>query len=96
MLQVLIDAIQTRKVLGFKYDGFNRVVEPHAVGISRTGKQVLRCYQVSGSHVKPGHRWDFCTLSEISGLYETGDLFASARPGYRKHDKHMAHIYAEL
>lgn len=34
MLQTLADVIQHKRVLEFIYDGFQRVVEPHAVGYS--------------------------------------------------------------
>lgn len=96
MLQAIIDAIRNRKVLTFTYNGIARVVEPHAVGVSRTGNDALRCYQIQGGHITPGHEWDFCDLSQISAMRETGDVFAGARPGYRPGDKHMTRIYAEL
>ena len=35
MLQIIISAIHNRQILSFYYDGLARVVEPHAVGISR-------------------------------------------------------------
>lgn len=96
MLQTIIDAIHNRRVLAFTYSGIARVVEPHAVGVSRAGNDALRCFQTQGGHVTPGHEWDFCDLSQIIGLHATGDVFSGARPDYRKGDKHMKHIYAEL
>lgn len=96
MLQTIIDAINGRKVLAFMYHGLSRVVEPHAVGVSRSGKDALRCWQTAGGHVKLGHEWDFCLLEEMSGLSATGASFAGERPGYKKSDKHLTRIYAEL
>lgn len=96
MLQKIIDAIRGRKILSFTYSGISRVVEPHAVGISLAGNDVLRCYQTHGGHITPGHEWDLCEISKISNLSETGDVFANARPGYKKGDKGMTRIYAEL
>ena len=96
MLQTIINAIHAYKVLSFTYSGIARVVEPHAVGISLAGNDVLRCYQTHGGHIKPSHEWDLCEISKISNLRETGDVFANAQPGYRKGDKGMTRIYAEL
>lgn len=96
MLQVIIEAIQNRKVLSFTYSGIARVVEPHAVGVSRAGNEVLRCYQTQGGHATTGHEWDLCEISKLSKLAFTGQHFVGERPGYRRGDKHMKTIYAEL
>ncbi|RAP79260.1 hypothetical protein DPR00_34275 [Burkholderia pseudomallei] len=96
MLQTVIDAILNREVLSFTYEGFSRVVEPHAVGVSTAGNNVLRCYQIQGGHVTPGHEWDLCNISKISRLQVTGQHFLGERPGYRRGDRHMIRIFAEL
>ena len=96
MLNTLISAIQQRKHIAFTYSGLARVAQPAAVGESRAGNPVLRCYQTEGGHVTAGHEWDFCELSLIVGLRVIETTFASDPPGYRKGDKHMTKIYAEL
>jgi hypothetical protein len=45
MLQTIVDAVQIRRILSFVYDGLSRTVEPHAVGRSTAGHDLLRCYQ---------------------------------------------------
>ncbi|VWD04227.1 hypothetical protein BLA50215_02786 [Burkholderia lata] len=96
MLQMIINAIHNREILSFTYDGFARVVEPHAVGESMAGNNVLRCYQTQGGHVTPGHEWDLCKVEKISDLKSTGEHFVGERLGYRRGDKHMVTIFAEL
>ena len=96
MKQLIIDAIANKLVLSFSYNGFPRVVEPHAMGVSRAGKEVLRCYQTHGSHITPGHDWDLCDLGKIAGIKTTGEIFASARNGYKRGDSHMTQIFAQL
>lgn len=96
MLDTIIYAIQNRQVLSLVYDGIKRVVEPHAVGESRAGNDVLRCYQTQGGHVTPGHEWDLLLVEKISNLRIVGTTFTSPRLGYRKGDKGMNKIYAEL
>ena len=96
MLNVIIAAIKNRQVLTFTYSGLARVVEPHAVGVSTAGNQILRCFQTSGRHVTAGHEWDLCTLSGINALAANGDSFVGERPGYKRGDRGMTQIYAEL
>lgn len=96
MLNTIVNAIRNRQVLTFTYSGLVRVVEPHAVGVSTSGNDVLRCYQTAGGHVTPGHEWDFCILSKIRGLQPTGQKFAGNRPGYKRNDRGMRVIYEQL
>jgi len=96
MLQTIINAIRNREYLSFTYSGLRRVVQPAAVGVSTAGTDVLRCYQTAGGHIRPGHEWDLCDLSKISNLSTTGERFAGEPPQYRRGDKGMISIYAEL
>jgi hypothetical protein len=96
MLQTIIKSIQTRQVLTFTYSGITRVAEPHAVGLSRAGNDVLRCFQTQGGHINSGHEWDLCEVSKISNLRATGQSFVGERPGYKRGDSHMTNIYAQL
>ena len=45
---------------------------------------------------KYGHDRDFMLLSKIVGLSTTREHFANARPRYKRGDKGMATIYAQL
>lgn len=96
MLEKIKNAIDSREELAFTYSGIARVVQPAAVGVSRAGNDVLRCYQTQGGHVVANHTWDLCDLSKISGLGGTGANFSVDPPGYKRGDRHMLRIYAEL
>jgi hypothetical protein len=96
MRNFFMQAIKTRQVVSFTYKGIDRVVEPHAVGVTSKGNEVIRCYQIAGGHVTPGHEWDLCTLSKITGLSMTGQSFDGPRQGYKRGDRGMVTIYAEL
>ena len=93
---MLINAIRDRECLAFVYGGLQRVVQPAAVGVSRAGNEVLRCYQIAGGHVTSGHDWDLVDLSKISSLKPTEEHFQDNPPGYRRGDKDMTKIYAQL
>lgn len=98
MLQTIADAIQNKRVLEFVYDGLSRVVEPHALGCSRAGHELLRCYQIGGeSHHPPIPDWRLMTVSKIHSLAVVQNRhFASPRPGYKRGDSAMARIYSQL
>lgn len=96
MKSILIKAIQNRECLSFVYSGLQRLVQPVAVGNSLAGNEVLRCYQIAGGHLTPGHDWDLVDLSKITGLKATGNYFQGNPPGYRRGDKGMSTIYAQL
>lgn len=96
MLDILQKAIEGRKYIAFTYSGIAREAQPVAIGESSTGKDVLRCFQTAGGHVKAGHEWDLCDVAKISGLSILDKSFFNPPPGYKKGDRHMVRIYAEL
>ncbi|KVN42252.1 hypothetical protein WJ64_31970 [Burkholderia ubonensis] len=95
--QQLVGAIDHMRVLELRYDGYFRVVEPHAYGVSDEGHYLLRCYQTAGgSQSGNSVGWKLLRTDEIGSLDETGAVFRDARPGYKRNDSAMQHIYAEL
>ncbi len=90
-------SVETKTILEFNYDGQQRVVEPHAHGVSTAGNEVLRCYQIAGgsnSGNVPG--WHLMTVTKMVDLTVTDSHFNSPRPGYKKEDKSLSTIYAQL
>ncbi len=96
MLKTLISAIEGRKEISFTYSNLPRVAQPAAIGVSSAGNVVLRCYQTEGGHITPGHEWDLCTISNIRNLEVTSDTFVIDPPHYKRGDRHMREIYAQL
>jgi hypothetical protein len=96
MRHIIEEAIRNRRYLTFTYKGIPRLVQPTAVGISRAGNDVLRCFQAKGGHNTDGHDWNLCTLVEIKDLSVTKEKFDTPPPGYNRGDKGMVKIYAEL
>jgi hypothetical protein len=95
-MDVFVEAIKNRRLLRFHYHGLPRIVEPHAYGVSRRGARVLRCYQLAGGSVSAEPEgWKLMKVAEISGA-ALGEAFAAARPDYRRGDRHMLTILAEL
>ena len=97
MNQTIIQAIKETRLLSLTYKGLNRVVEPHAYGVSTAGNEILRCYQVEGGHTsEKHHNWDLLTVSKISSLSLHTSCFEGARPDYKRGDKAMTTIFAQL
>ncbi len=98
MLNTIVTAIRNRRVLTFVYGGIQRTVEPHAIGVSKMGNDVVRCYQINVDQVSAGQEWLLCELGKISKLTDTGTSFTGTRTGYKRGDKDMlrSYIYAEI
>lgn len=91
------NAVETKAILEFTYDGHHRVIEPHAHGVSTAGNEVLRCYQIAGGSVHgtvPG--WHLMKISKMINIVTTNSHFDVPRPEYKRGDKGMSTIYAQL
>ena len=66
------------------------VVEPHVLGRTRSGKTLLRAYQLRGpdrpNKTKP---WKLFDLDRIQHAVEAGERFANPRAGYKPDDPTM-------
>lgn len=97
MKSTIVQAIEEMRCLSFTYDGHPRVVEPHCYGLTTTGKEAIRCYQISGSGVRADTTpWHLMTTDKIVGLTLLEETFSNPRPGYRRGDRGMSSIFCEL
>lgn len=94
---LIILAIQGRKQITISYENdFPRIIEPHAFGVHMsTDNMVLRAYQSEGHSFSGKMGWKLIDVSKITHL-EVLDEDFEARPGYKKDDKYMSTIYAQL
>jgi len=89
MNALIVDAIQNRKRLSFTYHGEHREVDPYAYGRDRNGHDSLRAFQVNTG-------WRMFHLSDVQGL-SVGEVSPSpVHSEYRRNDRHMTHIYAQV
>jgi len=93
MKQTIIEAVNKRNLLEFRYDGHLILVEPHTFGVSTIGNDTLSAYQVEGTSDKGDvPDWKLFTISRITDLKKFDKTFS----GTRKGDSRMTNIYAEL
>lgn len=75
-------ALRTGKCLEVRYDGFIRVVEVHAVGITADGHAVMRVWQVRGGSVSGEPvGWKLLRLDEARSSGILLEDSAAPRPG---------------
>jgi hypothetical protein len=93
----LTDAILTRHLVRLNYDGYGRVVEPHAYGLTKDGQHILLAWQISGGsvHNEPVG-WKMLRLDETRGLQVLGETFPGPRPDYKRGNRAMWQIYSQL
>ena len=74
-------AIKNKLRLKIKYNGTERIIEPHAFGLDKRGEK-LRAFQVSGFSVsgKPSG-WKLFKCEDINSIVELTEYF-EVRPGY--------------
>ncbi|MEM5871894.1 MAG: hypothetical protein QW051_03405 [Candidatus Aenigmatarchaeota archaeon] len=98
MHKLICEAIKSKRIIKFNYDGFERVVEPHTCGIHKaTGNVVLSAYQVGGySSSEKIPYWRLYVVDKITDLEITNEIFIEPRPGYRRGDSRMSIIYCEI
>lgn len=84
------EALKAGKRLELRYDGFSRVVEVHAVGITAEGNWVMRVWQVRGgsSRAEPVG-WKLMRLDEGFSAYILEENSAAPRPLYKHGDPAM-------
>lgn len=91
------DALNKGVCLEVRYDGYTRIVEVHAVGISTAGNHVMRVWQVRGGSVSNEPvGWKLLRLDETTGVALTAEKSAAPRAGYKPGDKGMVQIICQL
>lgn len=89
-------AINNRQVLNFVYGEKPRIVEPHAYGLDAKGNGLLRGYQVDGESATNPKAWKLFSVDKIDELAVSPQSFTKARSGYKKGDRVMDVIFAQL
>ncbi len=97
MIDEICAAIRSHRLLRITYDGGPREVEPYCYGVSTTGKEVLRGFQLAG----PGRTgrtsgWRLFDVSRIGSLAVLEDEFPGNRPEYRPVDRAMIRQFCNL
>jgi predicted DNA-binding transcriptional regulator YafY len=91
----LVRAILDHRLVGFRYQGRERIVEPHLLGLHEAGEPVLVAYQTAGTSQSgdvPGWR-TFITTS-IEDVEILDQTFPAPRSDMRGSAQPMLEIFA--
>jgi hypothetical protein len=97
MNTLICDAIRARRLIRFVYDGYERIAEPHAYGISTANHEVVSGYLVGGwsaSEGAPG--WRKYLVRDMHDIHALAESFAAPRPGYNPEDRQMRQVFCRL
>ena len=79
MGQIIIDAIDKKKIISFDYHGHIRIAEPHVYGI-KDSKESLLVYQTGGTSSSGGiPQWRRMFANEMTNLQITTQSFPGKR-----------------
>lgn len=95
MFNTLVNAVRNRNVVSFRYEGTHRVGEPHIVGMTASGQELVLVYQTQGSYDAGGEGWVACNLDRVENLRLTGAEFFGPRHGYLQQDVNFIRINAQ-
>lgn len=94
---LLCEAIATRRLLAFTYEGLARVVAPYCHGFTKAGDEVLRGIQVRGSsrsgHFISGKLW---TVSKMRLVRTLEEAYQANDPSYEPDDSAMARVHCRV
>jgi hypothetical protein len=97
VLALLCEAIVTRRLLAFTYEGHARVVAPYCHGLTRSGSEVLRAVQPRGSsrsgHFGSGKLW---TVSKMRLVRTLAEAFVPDDPDYEPNDSAMERVHCRV
>lgn len=92
-----VAALNAGVCLRLQYDGFERVVEVHAVGVSTRNNPCMRVWQVRGGSVSGEPvGWKMMVMDKAFTMHLTEEVAHSPRQGYAKNDRGMSVIIAQL
>ncbi len=95
-LPELCHAIGARRVVRFIYNGYLRVVEPHAYFVTTKGHQVLRAFQRNYGGLTPQPGWHVFRVDMLTGFMPTTITFPTARMDYSPNDRLMQAFFVRL
>src|ERR1700730_14778983 len=97
VLALLCEAIGTRKLRAFTYEGHARVVVAYGHGLTRARDEVLRAVQLRGlsrsGHFGSGKLW---TVSKMRLVRTLEEGFVPDDPDYEPNDSAMARIHCRI
>jgi hypothetical protein len=97
MHDLICDAIHSRRLLRFVYDGYERIIEPHSHGINSANHEVVSGWLVGGwtkTDTEPG--WRNYLVRDMYDVHVLAESFSGPRPGFNPHTPRIRQIFCQL
>lgn len=92
MLEHLEIAIEGKRRIAFQYQGTQRIVEPHLVGINSKMNEALRAFQTNGESTSGNiQSWKMFLIKDIENIEILNEVF-EIHPQFNAEDKQMKSI----
>jgi hypothetical protein len=96
-LELICEAIRSRKLLRFSYKNLPRVVEPHFLGLTREGRLELFAYLSRGfTRTDRQPYWRTFFVERILSLTVLEERFQGTRDGYNPDARRFLKVYCRL
>lgn len=94
----ICEAIRSKRILTFTYDGLYREIEPHIYGTSSQDKETVNGHQTAGQSHSGSLGWRAFDVQKIQALQVSQATFAAPRPTYKRtgEDNNMAKVHCLL
>lgn len=97
MNEIIKNAIENKKAIEFYYKDDLRIVEPFVLGVSTTGKDSLRGFQVGGNSTDSSNfSWKLFTVNKITSLRIKDESFSGNREHYNPNDSVFSQIFTKV
>ena len=97
MHTIICDAIRTKRLIRFIYEGYERIVEPHLHGINTANHEMLSGWLVGGwseSRSEPG--WRNYLVRDMRDVHALSERFEGPRPRYNAFDPGVRQVFCRL
>ncbi|MCY1705846.1 hypothetical protein [Pannonibacter sp. SL95] len=95
--EIACDALIQGKRLKLSYDGLERIVEVHAVGLNKQRQEVMFVWQVrGGSESGEQTGWKLLMLDKVSLMQVTDEKSTAVRGAKNTSISTMTHVYCEI
>ena len=97
MNTLVCDAIRSRRLLRFIYEGYERVLEPHVYGINTQNHEMLSGWLVGGwsaTETAPG--WRNYIVRDMYDLQALAEDFQGPRVGFNPESERFRQVFCVL
>ena len=97
MHTIICDAIRTKRLIRFVYEGYERIVEPHLHGINTANHEMLSGWLVGGwSESRPEPGWRNYIVRDMHDVHALSERFEGPRPRYNAFDPQVRQVFCRL